>query len=221
MHPIARCSGRRARAYGTAAFELRQCRGCNLAGFGFRSFRRRRWKRISTFRTLAAHSPHALMLSGGRRSVLRTHVARLSVPRHPACCIGAFAHFPACETRPMRLLVLVIVTGLGTGPSLAQTNVGGSSASAAGAGSPDGNPTSLSQPSALSRGPPSGRAAEAVSRAQRSNLHDRAVAACKEMWDAGTHMTKQQWSNTCKRIQTRLDNLGIEATMPKAKAQIR
>jgi hypothetical protein len=41
------------------------------------------------------------------------------------------------------------------------------------------------------------------------------------MWDAGTHMTKQQWSNTCKRIQTRLDNLGVEATMPKAKVQIR
>jgi hypothetical protein len=41
------------------------------------------------------------------------------------------------------------------------------------------------------------------------------------MWDAGTHMTKQQWSNTCKRIQTRLDNLGAETTMPKAKVQLR
>ena len=147
-------SGRRARAYGSPAFELRQCRGCNCAGFGFRSFRRPRWKRISTFRTLAAQLPRALMLSGGMRSVLRTHVAGLSVPRHPACCIGAFAHFPACENRPMRLLVLVIVTSLGTGPSLAQTNVGGSSASAAGAGSPDSNPTSLSHRLPSAAAPP-------------------------------------------------------------------
>ena len=37
----------------------------------FRSFRRLRWKRISNFRTLAAQSTRALMLSGGMRSVLR------------------------------------------------------------------------------------------------------------------------------------------------------
>ena len=108
----------------------------------------------------------------------------------------------------MRLLVLVIVTGLGTGPALAQTNGGGSSASAAGAGSPDGNPTSLNHRLPSAALPP-------------AQEHDRALAACKEMWDAGTHMTKQQWSNTCKRIQTRLDNLGAETTMPKAKVQLR
>ena len=120
----------------------------------------------------------------------------------------------------MRLLVLVIVTSLGTGPSLAQTNAGGSSASAAGAGSPDGNPTSLSHRLPSAAAPPAGeRQRPSLNPAQ--NPHDSAVAACKEMWDAGTHMTKQQWSNTCKRIQTRLDNLGVEATMPKAKAQIR
>jgi hypothetical protein len=52
-------------------------------------------------------------------------------------------------------------------------------------------------------------------------VHDSAVAACKEMWDAGTHMTKQQWSNTCKRIQTRLDNIAVEVIAPKPKAQVR
>ena len=97
----------------------------------------------------------------------------------------------------MRLLVFVIVTSLGTGPSLAQTNVGGSSASAAGAGSPDGNPTSLSRrlPSAAA---PSWMSCRGCRRAQRRTCTDRAVAACKEMWDAGTHMTRQAWSNTCK-----------------------
>jgi hypothetical protein len=128
--------------------------------------------------------------------------------------------FPACENRPMRLLVLVIVTSLGTGPSLAQTNVGGSSASGATPGLPDGNPTSLSYP-LPSAAPPPTEEPQRPSPNPAQNLHDRAVAACKEMWDAGTHMTKQQWSNTCKRIQTRLDNLGVEATMPKVKAQIR
>jgi hypothetical protein len=120
----------------------------------------------------------------------------------------------------MRLLILVIVASLGIGPSVAQTSAGGSSASAAGAGSPDGNPTSLSHrlPSAA---PPQAEEPKRPSPSPAQNLHDRAVAACKEMWDAGTHMTKQQWSNTCKRIQTRLDNLGVEATMPKAKVQIR
>ena len=32
-------------------------------------------------------------------------------------------------------------------------------------------------------------------------------AECIAMWDAGTHMTKQEWANTCARIQTRLENL--------------
>jgi len=120
----------------------------------------------------------------------------------------------------MRLLVFVIVTSLGTGPSLAQTNVGGSSASAAGAGSPDGNPTFLSHrlPSAA---PPPAEQPQRPAPSPAQNLHDRAVAACKEMWDAGTHMTRQAWSNTCKRIQTRLDNLDVEAIMAKAKAQVR
>ena len=121
----------------------------------------------------------------------------------------------------MRLLVLVIVTSLGTGPSLAQTNVGGSSASAAGAGSPDGNPTSLSHRLPSAAVPPPAEEPQRPLPTPAQNPHDSAVAACIEMWDAGTHMTKQQWSNTCKRIQSRLDNLGVEATMPKAKVQIR
>ncbi len=37
-----------------------------------------------------------------------------------------------------------------------------------------------------------------------------AKAECLKMWDSGTHMSKQEWSNTCDRIQTRLDNLKVE-----------
>jgi len=50
-------------------------------------------------------------------------------------------------------------------------------------------------------------------------LHDSAVVDCMQMWDSGTHMTKQEWSRTCKRVQTRLDSLDVEAIMPKTKTQ--
>ena len=35
-------------------------------------------------------------------------------------------------------------------------------------------------------------------------------AECMRLWDAGTHMSKREWSATCDRIQTRLDNLKVE-----------
>jgi len=34
-----------------------------------------------------------------------------------------------------------------------------------------------------------------------------AVADCVQMWDRGTHMTRQQWLRTCKRVQNRLQQL--------------
>jgi hypothetical protein len=120
----------------------------------------------------------------------------------------------------MRLLVLVIVTSLGIAPSLAQTNVGGSSASATALGSPDGNPTSLNHRLPSAAAPPPEEPHRPTLRPQ-PNLHDSAVADCRGMWDAGTHMTRHAWSNTCKRIQTRLDNLDVEAIVAKGKARVR
>jgi hypothetical protein len=40
------------------------------------------------------------------------------------------------------------------------------------------------------------------------------IADCMRLWDAATHMTKQQWARTCERIQTRLENLSIESLEP-------
>jgi hypothetical protein len=31
-----------------------------------------------------------------------------------------------------------------------------------------------------------------------------AVADCEQMWDPGTHMSRQDWSRTCRRVQDRL-----------------
>jgi hypothetical protein len=43
--------------------------------------------------------------------------------------------------------------------------------------------------------------AEAAS--QRSRL-EAAIADCERMWDRGTHMTKKEWSHTCRRVQNRI-----------------
>jgi hypothetical protein len=37
------------------------------------------------------------------------------------------------------------------------------------------------------------------------------IADCMRLWDAGTHMSKQEWASTCERIQTRLENLRLES----------
>jgi len=44
------------------------------------------------------------------------------------------------------------------------------------------------------------------------------IAECVKMWDAGTHMTKQQWARTCERIQSRLESLSIENLEPMGTA---
>jgi len=51
--------------------------------------------------------------------------------------------------------------------------------------------------------------------------HDRAVADCMGMWDAGTHMSKQVWARTCTRVQTRLDNLKVDGLMPEPRGRMR
>ena len=35
-------------------------------------------------------------------------------------------------------------------------------------------------------------------------------ADCVGLWDAGTHMSKRDWSRTCRRIENRLENLQVE-----------
>jgi hypothetical protein len=41
--------------------------------------------------------------------------------------------------------------------------------------------------------------------------HEKAIADCERIWDRGTHMTKQEWSRTCRRVQTRLQGLDGKA----------
>ena len=148
----------------------------------------------------------------------------------------------------MRLFLIAIVTfSLGAGATLAQTGIGGSSPSGAAPGPPPGSPASLTNadvlqplrllpgvasrttspiPSATTAGatPPTGISPQRQSSSRpqsRQNTYDIAVADCMQMWDSGTHMTKQEWSRSCKRVQTRLDNLNVDAIMAKPKTQVR
>jgi hypothetical protein len=52
-------------------------------------------------------------------------------------------------------------------------------------------------------------ASDTATRTSKSAVED-SKAECIKMWDAGTHMTKQEWANTCARIQTRLESLRVE-----------
>ena len=52
-------------------------------------------------------------------------------------------------------------------------------------------------------------APDTATRTSKSAVDD-SKAECIKMWDAGTHMSKQEWANTCARIQTRLENLRVE-----------
>lgn len=54
-------------------------------------------------------------------------------------------------------------------------------------------------PAAPKPAPPS---PEVVSAQRKAD--DAAVVDCEAMWDRGTHMTRQEWSRTCRRMQDRL-----------------
>ena len=148
---------------------------------------------------------------------------------------------PFCENRPMRFLLVAFVTlSLGAGATYAQTGTGGSTPSRGAQGSAEGSAASLvhvnvlpalrlpavpascatlSIPSAT--GPLAAAPHSSSPPQSRQNGHDSAVTECMKMWDSGTHMTKHEWLRTCRRVQTRLDNLNVDAISPKAKIQVR
>jgi len=47
---------------------------------------------------------------------------------------------------------------------------------------------------------PAGLAQPAPEEASKRNSHEAAVADCVRMWDSATHMTKTEWSQTCRRV---------------------
>jgi hypothetical protein len=45
---------------------------------------------------------------------------------------------------------------------------------------------------------------------EQKRSRELAVANCESMWDRGTHMTKRDWSRTCRRVQNRLQSLDVK-----------
>ena len=118
----------------------------------------------------------------------------------------------------MRLFMIAIVTL--SVASFAQTGTGSSPSGAAPASPPTGAASLTNSAFSTTSTPGATPTGISPQRRQRDRpqsgqgVHDSAVAECMQMWDSGTHMTKQAWSHTCKRVQTRLDNLNLDAIMP-------
>lgn len=70
--------------------------------------------------------------------------------------------------------------------------------------------TALAQSTTL---PTTGAIAKEDPKAAAARKTAESIAECMRMWDAGTHMSKAQWSTTCKRVQSRLENLKIDNSM--------
>jgi len=114
-----------------------------------------------------------------------------------------------------RLFIAIVVSGLGADATSAQMNPGSAPAS----------PSSLTTLRLLPSTPPvvgvsPHRQSQAPPLSQQK-VHDRDVADCMRMWDSGTHMTKQESAHTCKRVQTRLDNLKVDGLIPDRHGQVR
>ena len=56
---------------------------------------------------------------------------------------------------------------------------------------------------------PDGAAWPLAAEPSKQSVHEAAVADCEGMWDRGTHMTKKEWSHTCRRVQNRLRQIEV------------
>lgn len=114
---------------------------------------------------------------------------------------------------PSRILVLAGAIALicGAGSAGAQVTPIPAPTSATGTAAPAVAPPATKPQRTVAAGKP-----ETATTAQASkDAVKQGIADCLRLWDAGTHMTKQQWAATCKRIQTRLDSIRAETIEPK------
>jgi hypothetical protein len=52
--------------------------------------------------------------------------------------------------------------------------------------------------------PPANTGPSSAEAASKRSSPEAAIADCERMWDRGTHMTKKEWSRTCRRVQNRI-----------------
>jgi hypothetical protein len=97
----------------------------------------------------------------------------------------------------MRLILMTtLMLALGGGIALAQA--------------PSGAAPSRSAPPSAAPGPGTNSSAQSRDNRTGKNAADEEYADCMRLWDKATHMTRQEWSRTCRRVQSRLDQVRIK-----------
>ena len=77
-------------------------------------------------------------------------------------------------------------------------------------GAPTGADPNLPATASGGRPQPGGaNSSEQSTRTGKNPINERYVD-CVKLWDSETHMSKSDWSNTCRRIENRLQNLQVE-----------
>jgi len=56
---------------------------------------------------------------------------------------------------------------------------------------------------------PTANSSPSVVEPTKQSVHETAITDCEHMWDRDTHMTKRDWSQTCRRVQNRLQQLEL------------
>jgi hypothetical protein len=52
------------------------------------------------------------------------------------------------------------------------------------------------------------------------NPMNETLRSCLNMWDAATHMSRQEWARACRRVENRLQNLQVDADVSNLKTGI-
>ena len=65
----------------------------------------------------------------------------------------------------------------------------------------------LSAGAALSQTAPTDPATTTSIEAGKEKAYAAAIASCEGIWDRDTHMTRTEWSRTCRRVQARLKQM--------------
>ena len=77
-----------------------------------------------------------------------------------------------------------------------------------------GNMAALAQTGPSPAAAPSPGAAKPSAKSPEATAAKTAVndeyADCMQLWDKATHMTRQEWSATCRRVKSRLDQVQIK-----------
>jgi hypothetical protein len=81
--------------------------------------------------------------------------------------------------------------------------------SGAGGSTPQGGTASPGAPAARDPNLPATASGGSAQRTGKNPITER-YADCVKLWDNHTHMSKTEWSRTCRRIENRLQNLRVD-----------